>query len=68
MSVTRSRNTLLKAESMLDNKKYLRALILALIGIGWMIDDITTAEAEGKYKEVDWKLEDSGRKAEAGRK
>lgn len=66
MSVTRSRNSLLQAESMLDRKKYLRALILALIGIGWMLDDITSYFAEGKYKEVDW-VEIKNRKIQGDR-
>ena len=57
MSVTRSRSNLLKAESLYNNKKYFKALILALIGIGWMIDDITSAYTESGYKEVDWMID-----------
>ena len=57
MSITRSRANLLKAESLYNNKKYFRALILALIGIGWMIDDITSAYTEANYKEVDWMID-----------
>ena len=57
MSITRSRANLLKAESLYNNKKYFKALILALIGIGWMIDDITSAYTQADYKEVDWMID-----------
>ena len=39
---------------MLENGKLFRALILALIGIGWMVDDVTSAAGRFDYKEVDW--------------
>lgn len=54
MSITRSRSLLFKAENAYNSGKLLRSLVLALIGIGWMIDDSTTGAGGWDYKEVDW--------------